>query len=311
MSIEHAEEPRIERNAPFFIVGSARSGTTMLRLMLNAHPEVAVPPESRFIVELYTGAEEVETSEFIDQLGRHRRFMTWDLPKEAVREELEDRPRVRFTDAVRAAFRAYAQVNGKVRWGDKTPRYVQHIPLLARLFPDARFIHLVRDGRNVALSYADVPFGPKTITRVARLWSDRVSSGSASGRPLGPTRYIEIHYEDLVEDAEGQAKSLCEYLDLEFDPGMLEYTERSRGAVLPRAARYNPHVAEKPIPSIRSWENGMPSSQVELFEALAGPVLSSLGYPRRFPNPGADARVRAALGRLGVPIGRIKSTRPT
>ena len=291
---------------PFFIVGSARSGTTLLRLILNAHPEVAVPPESRFITELWTGQHEIELRGFLDALAAHKRFETWDLPIEAVAEEISGTTKVDYADAVSAAFSAYARVNGKSRWGDKTPRYVEHIELLARLFPGARFIHLVRDGRNVALSYANVPFGPKTVGKAAALWRARVIAGRTDGVTLGGQRYLEMRYEDLVEDPAGETKDICEFLDLTFDPGMLDYTERARGSVLPRASMYNPRVTEPPQMNVRSWQDSMPPDQVEIFEAVAGDALSLLAYERRFPEPGWKARTVGKLSLAGLPIGKIK-----
>lgn len=293
---------------PFFIVGSARSGTTLLRLMLNAHPLVAVPPESRFVVELWTGAESVNVAELLAKLAAHPRFQTWDLPVEMVEQELDTGAEAPYATVIEAAYRAYARVNGKTRWGDKTPRYVESIPLLAKLWPDSRFVHLVRDGRNVALSYADVPFGPKNVVKAAALWASRVRMGVEAGRALEHGRYLEIRYEDLVEDAEGEAKDLCDFLGLDFDPGMLDYTERARGAMLPRAKKYNPHVAERPISKVRSWEESMPPAQVEVFEAVAGDVLSQLGYERRHPRPGPRARIVAAAGKAGAPVAPLKPT---
>lgn len=293
-----------EGKPPFFIVGSARSGTTLLRLMLNAHRSVAVPPESRFITELQLDDKPVQVERFLNALGSHKRFQTWDLPLEAVRNELEGDV-VPYADAIAAAYRAYARVHGKSRWGDKTPRYVEHIPFLAGLFPEARFIHLIRDGRNVALSYAHVPFGPKNVSKAASLWADRVSKGCRDGRALAAGRYIEIRYEDLVEDAAGEARDICGFLDLEFDPGMLEYTERARGAVLDRAAKFNPNVTKKPT-TTRSWESEMPDRHVAIFEAIAGDCLSELGYERRFPRPPLGAALLARLGMMGVSVGRLK-----
>jgi hypothetical protein len=293
-------------SAPFFIVGSARSGTTLLRLILNAHPDVAVPPESRFVVELWTGDREVDTGGFLGRLGAHHRFHTWDLPIEAVRDEIGGATRLTYADAMGAAFAAYARVQGKSRWGDKTPRYVEDIPLLAGLWPTSRFIHLIRDGRDVARSYADVPFGPKTVGKAARLWADRVRTGITDGRRLETGRYLEINYEDLVDDAEGETKDICDFLQLDFDPGMLDYTERARGSVLPRASMYNPNVTQKPSRT-RSWRESMSPRQVEIFEAIAGDVLSELGYERAFPEPSGTARAIAKLGAAGLPVGRIKS----
>jgi hypothetical protein len=295
-----------EEGPPFFIVGSARSGTTLLRLILNAHPRVTVPPESRFITELWDGRDEVFVEDLLASLAANERFQMWRIPIAAVREELGPAQRAPYAEVMAAAYQAYAHSQGKTRWGDKTPRYIEHIPLLARMWPRARFVHLVRDGRNVALSYADVPFGPKTVAAAAALWATRVMAGIRAGRSLGPGRYLEIRYEDLVEDPQRELKSICDFLGLQYDPAMLDYTATAPHDALPRATHYNPRLMQPLLRHVRSWERHMPDRQVEVFEAVAGDVLSQLGYPRRHPNPGPAARLQASLARMGVPLGRLK-----
>lgn len=287
---------------PFFIVASARSGTTYLRLALNAHPEVAVPPESRFVTELYEGPE-VDRDRFLARLGEHKRFAAWGLEPAAVGEVIGDRARLPYADAVAAAYAAYCRAQGKTRWGDKTPRYVENIPLLAGLFPDARFVHIIRDGRNVALSYSHVDFGPRNVARAARLWAGRVSTGMRDGRRLPPGRYLEISSEDLAEDPAGEVEDVCEFLDIPFDPTMLDEEQRARGAVDKPQHNYDPKVAGRPRMS--SWETDMKLPDVEVFEAVAGHVLSECGYRRRFPTPGLSARLKASLALRGLPIGRL------
>ncbi|MDP9068664.1 MAG: sulfotransferase [Actinomycetota bacterium] len=295
-----------DQDPPFFIVGSARSGTTFLRLTLNAHPDVAVPPESRFITELRQGRDQVDPPSFLQSLAAHKRFEAWDLPIEAVAEELAGAATVPYADAVAAAYRAYARRRGKSRWGDKTPRYVLNVPELAGLFPESRFIHLIRDGRDVALSYADVPFGPKNIAKAAELWANRVAAGLRDGRTLERGRYIEIMYADLVEDNEGEIKDICAFIGVPFVSSMLDPQETQKGA-LARADKYNPHVKQQPIRRIRSWKTDMPPEHVEIFEAVAGDVLSELGFERRYPNPSAAARLKARAGIAGAPVGKIRS----
>ena len=295
------------QDVPFFIVGSARSGTTLLRVILNAHPEVTVPPESRFITELWRGSADVQVDAFLGALEKHQQFRSWNLDIGLVKAELGSGT-VRYADAIEAAYRAYAKRAGKLRWGDKTPRYVENIPFIAELFPGSRFVHLVRDGRDVALSYAKVPFGPKTVAKAASLWARRVLLGVNEGRRLGDDRYREFRYEDLVDDAEGTTRKLCTFLGIEFVPDMMEYTEKASEFVLEKAKTYNPKVLQKPSKSARSWETEMPSRHEEVFEAVAGHVLDLFEYPRRFPQPSTRAKTAATLGRLGLPIGRLKTT---
>ena len=289
----------------FFIVGSARSGTTLLRLVLNAHGQVAVPPESRFVTELWSGEDEVIVDDLLQQLAEHRLFRVWELEIDDVRREVGDAQRARYADVIEAAYKVWARSKEKSCWGDKTPRYIEQIPLLARLWPEAKFIHQIRDGRNVVLSYGDVPFGPKTVGKAADLWAKRVKAGLANGRPLGPERYMEIRYEEFVSDPPNQTKALCDFLGVAFDPGMLDYAEKARTDILPRAARYNPHVTKPPTASLRSWETELPARHIEMFEAIAGDVLDMLEYPRRYPEPSVGARAFASLSRSGLPIGRL------
>jgi hypothetical protein len=280
--------------APFFIVGSARSGTTLLRVILNAHPKVTVPPESRFVTELWHGSDHVDVEAFLRELEGHRQFKSWNLPIDSVRAALAGRDNVPYATAIEAVYTAYARRVDKEIWGDKTPRYVDHIPFLAGLFPGARFVHLVRDGRDVALSYAKVPFGPKTVAKAAALWARRVRVGVTEGRRLGDSRYKEIRYEDLVDAPEDTTRSLCAFLGIEFDPDMMEYTEKAPEFVFDKAKTYNPKVLQKPTKNARSWETEMPPGHEEAFEAVAGDVLDLFEYPRRFPAPSARAKAAAA-----------------
>ena len=292
--------------APFFIVGSARSGTTFLRLTMNAHPDIAVPPESRFITELNPGMDQVEVGDFLHRLASHPRFAAWELPIEAVQAQLHGLTRASYADAISAVYTAYAHAQAKSRWGDKTPRYVLNIPELAALFPNSRFIHLIRDGRDVALSYADVPFGPTNVAKAAELWANRVAKGLRDGRELERGRYIEIMYADLVEDNEGEVKDICAFIGAPFHPAMLDPQETKKGA-LARADKYNKHVTEQPIKRVRSWKTDMPPEHIEIFEAVAGDVLSELGFERRFPSPSLSARLKAKAGIAGAPVGKIRS----
>ena len=273
---------------------------------MNAHPDIAVPPESRFITELHAGSDDVEVGEFLHQLASHSRYSAWELPIESVQAQLQGLTRASYSDAISAAYTAYAHAHGKTRWGDKTPRYVLNIPELAELFPTSRFIHLIRDGRDVTLSYADVPFGPTNVAKAAELWANRVAKGLRDGRELERGRYIEILYTDLVEDNEGEIKDICAFISADFDPSMLDPQETKKGA-LARADKYNKHVTEQPIRRVRSWKTDMPPEHVEIFEAVAGDLLSELGFERRYPNPSSIARLKARAGMAGLPVSKIRS----
>jgi hypothetical protein len=262
-----------------------------------------MPLESRFIVELYKGPQ-VEVDGFLSELAAHPRFKTWELPVARVAEEIGAREEIPYPEAIEAAYTAYARSRGKARWGDKTPRYVEDIPFLAKLFPSTKFIHIIRDGRNVALSYSNVDFGPKTLAKAARLWRRRVSAGIRDGRALPPGRYFEIRSEDLAEDPEGEARDICEFLGIEYAPSMFEDSERKKGVKKQAKLNYEPQVAGRARMS--SWKEDMRPQDVEVFEVIAGDLLSELGYERRFPRPSVGARAKAKLALAGVPLARLK-----
>jgi Sulfotransferase family len=285
---------------PFpFIVGRGRSGTTLLRTMFDSHPDVAFPPESHFIVglglsqDLYDSDGGFASDVFLRRLMSRPHFQRWELPTEDVRAAFDDGIGS-YADAIRRVYSIYATHQGKHRYGDKTPSHVLHISYLAQLFSEGRFIHLIRDGRNGALSYLKEPFGPSTVGEAAIWWKRMVVAGRTAGKQLDERRYREVHYESLVEDPEATLRDLCEFIDVSFDEAMLHYYDRpdilSRFGIR-ASAHQNVHRA--PTANIRDWRAEMSREDVALFEAIAGDLLSELGYERAMTKVPLSAKVEA------------------
>jgi Sulfotransferase family len=289
---------------PFpFIVGYGRSGTTLLRAMLDAHREVAIPDESHFVVPMlslrrrYERTDGFDVDRFTADLMAHFGFRGWGLPPEEAMAAFRAEPPRSVPEGLRAAYRLYAMHHGKPRYGDKTPIHVLHVPLLARGFPEARFVHLIRDGRDVACSYKDQSFGPRNVVEAAIRWKRAVRRGRAAGLRLGPGRYLELRYEALVSDAEASLREVCGVADLAFDPKMLRYFEDHR------VASERPHyrnVARPPTPGLRDWRREMAPADVAAFEAIAGGLLEEFGYRRGAPHLSPGDRARAAARWTGV-----------
>lgn len=268
---------------PFF-VGAARSGTTLLRAMFDSRPDMAVPWESYFVVGLSRQLDRYQSNggfavdRFLDDLtGRH--FPRWGLAAGEVRDAvLEGRPGD-YAEAVRLVFALYASRHGKTRYGDKTPDYVFSMPALAGLFPESRFVHIVRDGRDVALSLLDVTWGPGTVEEAALWWREATSAGRLAGRELGPDRYREVRYEDLVDDPPSVLRPLCRFLALEWTPQMLRYFERAdelAGADL--FPQHHQRLALPPTKGLRDWRSRMTPDQLAKFHSVAGDLLQELDY---------------------------------
>ncbi len=300
-----------------FIVGRGRSGTTLVRSMLTAHPEMAIPYESHFPVTMALAGSRYEDEDgdtldvprFLTDLLGNWAFKRWDLPKEKVvatfsTESPEDLP-----DALRLVYRTYAEHHGKYRFGEKTPSFVLHIPLLARLFPESRFVHVIRDGRDVALSYLRGGWGPKDVEEAAIYWRRFVERGRRDGAKLEPGRYLEVRYEDLLDDPEHHARTLCSFVDLDFDDRMLRYFESPD--VVPGGLRRHLELAHQnlknpPTKGMRDWRREMPRADIAVFEALAGDLLSTLGYERVFGRRSVTAELRASRARLDVQMRRAR-----
>jgi hypothetical protein len=283
---------------PFaFVVGCGRSGTTLVRAMLDAHPQIAVPYESYFPVWFARQRTRYETpagfalDRFIDDFLAHESFLHWGLDAATTREFLRAAEPGNYPDAIRACFAAYASAHGKPRYVDKTPIFVNHIPALASLFPEAVFVHLVRDGRDVALSRTQVAWGTRQFAQEGLRWRDEVERGRRDGRALGAARYHEVHYEALLEDPERAARELCEFIGVEFDPAMLRYYERV-DQVLGSQPYPDEHqnLLRPPTKGLRSWRAELDADRVALFEQLAGPTLRRFGYPTE--SRSASGRVR-------------------
>ncbi len=269
--------------------------------MLERHPDLAIPPESYFPVSLHAKhSGSLDRAALAGDLALNPRFADWGLSEAATRSALAGA--TDYASAMRSLYSAYAASAGKRRYGDKTPAFVLHMELLASLFPEARFIHLIRDGRDVAASLVETEFGPGRITRAAEVWTRRVTRGRASGRALGPGRYFEFHYEALVDDTASTLKDICASIELDMRSDMLE---PSRDTVIPQRELAHHGSLSKPVTKgLRDWRRDMPPRDVAAVEAVAGEMLSELGYERAYPSVPLTARVRA-----GVEHARSQATR--
>ncbi|MFZ5610051.1 MAG: sulfotransferase family protein [Pseudomonadota bacterium] len=203
---------------PLFIIGCGRSGTTLLRLMLNAHSAFAIPEESHFIYHLARdraagryrkGLNDEKTwAALLDYFENHSFVQRWGLAMPALMARLRALPQHSFKHVFATIFAAYREQQGKPLWGDKTPMHVNYMFLVRRFFPNARFLHIIRDGREVAMSLLTRTWGPRHINHAGYYWKWLVLAGLVGGHLMGPARYRQIRYEDLVRDPEGVLRAV-------------------------------------------------------------------------------------------------------
>jgi hypothetical protein len=231
-------------------------------------------------------------------------YHDFQLDRGRVEARLHALPRPMLSDVLHAVYAEYAGQRGKPRWGDKTPGYVEQLRRLDALFPDCLVIHLIRDGRDAALSMLARGVGPRTLYDAAKEWAGRVKRGRRDGESLlGPSRYLEVYYERLVAEPREVLQRICDFIGEPMDDRMLEF-HRDASRHIPAVERYKHETATRPVTTERAgrWERDMPLLDVLVVQAIAGRLLAEHGYslkrsPLAWPV-GAAVRCRLAGERL-------------
>src|SRR5215217_6853051 len=247
---------------PRFIVGNDRSGTTMLRLILDRGPDLAIPPESMFLTDFadvfdHGGPEPGTEQALMAQVWEHPKVRLWELPgpPPAVPAGLAPADAYRFV--VEAPYAAYAAAQGKPYWADKTPHYVHHVDHLLRVWPRARFVVLVRDGRDVALSLRRMPFGPNNAWAAAQWWARGIRAGVRAAQ-RHPDAVRTIRYEDLARAPREEVPRLCEFLGLGYHEDMLALEKADRARIVRDQASWFPTLFDGiNTVAVGRWEREM------------------------------------------------------
>jgi hypothetical protein len=260
----------------------------MLGSLLGAHSECIVTPESQFKIEalrmLARSRGNTSLADVLEMICSHPRFKLWDVHVDRV-EGL-----AQATDLgslLTWLVQKYAQSRGKpdaTVWIDHTGANSRYAPRLLELFPEARFIHLVRDGRAVTASVMPLDWGPNSVQRAAHWWTEHLAYGLASEGYL-EQRAIRLTFEDLVTSPEASLRKLCDLLGLTFEREMIH----ADGFDVPSFTRTQHRLVGEPPDASRAdrWKHELTSREIEVFESLTGDLLVALGYELQF---GAHAR---------------------
>jgi sulfotransferase family protein len=293
-------------NPCVFIVGCPRSGTTLLRHMVGAHPQIAITPEAHWIplwFEQRRGLtpEGDVTCELISELLAHPKFAMFRLGHEELMSLLGSGQPISYADFVTGIFDLYGMARGKKLVGNKTPDSARRMNSLHALWPQARFVHLIRDGRDVALSLMNwtrvrnkkpgtFPTWKNDPVSTAALWWElNVRCGRNAGECLGSELYYELRYESLIANPVEECTKLCAFLGLPFDEAILRFHEKPEESMPPQGSEWQPVTA-----GLRDWRTQMTAEDVELFEAAAGDLLAELGYARTLANLRPEAMEHSA-----------------
>jgi hypothetical protein len=278
-----------------------------LQRIVDAHPQIAITPEMHWITDYFRhgkwlGPEGRVTPEQVAAMMEHKRFRQFEFSRAQFQELLVGGEPIPYVTFLNRLFALYARNKNKPIVGNKTPAYVRRIPTLHQLWPEARFVHLLRDGRDVCLSILNWNHADRTAGRYATWsedpvattalwWKRKVRLGLQGGRALPPGQYHEIRYEELLARPVAECTKLCAFIGVAYSDAMPRFHEGR--------TRSEPGLDAKqawlPItPGLRDWRTQMPPEQVERFEAVAGDLLEELGYERGAVQPSAAVVNHAA-----------------
>lgn len=263
-----------------FVFGAARSGTTILNNLLFRHFSYGMGPEGTFLAEwakrlprygdltedanLRRLVSEIAECDMLDiARRRYRHNPRYDVSPELILAKLRERS---YAGVIYSIFENMAELQGCARIGNKNPAYAQEFPLLNRLFPtQAKYLAIVRDGRDVALSIVQRRWGLSSCYAAAKFWLQSMTALAAMHQQLGPDRLHVISYEDLLRQPRETLESVRAFLGIppqeaDIDAAVAELTQGERAA------------------NFDKWKQQMSVRDLRMFEGLAGPMLEKYGY---------------------------------
>jgi hypothetical protein len=264
--------------SPVFVVGCPRSGTTLVQTMLDSHPRLSVLYEANFLIDIPLGLRSslANASEALTLVEAHPNFRADSFDARTASTVCRELGITDAAGAMRVLAASYALAQGKKRLGTKTPKGLLHLAELAIVYPDAQFIHVIRDGRDSASSQERV--SDRSVVQGAVLWRTGMRTGRRAGRCLGSNRYLEVRLEELLSSPEEQIRRMCAFLGEDFDQSLLYFHTAARGRVPPSDLPIHPRLGEPPRPLSPSREDAATGLAQRVVAALIDAELVELGY---------------------------------
>ena len=274
MDINKEELRAVMKTPPVFIVGCQRSGTSFLYRTLSEILGIGFGRDNTMFANMFYTIDQYGDLNIDSNLMKfltniedspvfQKRFKQLRIANDEFISCIEDR---QYSNIIRAIYAYWAITHGKKRWGGKTPDYTGHYKLLIDLFPDVKIIHVVRDGRDVALSFINQWWGPKDILVAADYWKKRIKTGASGKYILSPNVWYEIKYEDLLTCPQETFAGLLKFLQLDRDSNqaLVDFEQK----ILPNIKKNNCY----------KWKKSFPNKDILLFEKIAGKQLEEYGY---------------------------------
>jgi Sulfotransferase family len=274
-------------NRPVFVGACPRSGTTLLRTMLDSHPEIGIPRETRFVLESWErrrhfgDLRELENRLRLANWIFKRKKSRWrvlGLDRDEAIERLVLAPPT-LGSIVATCFLMYAEKQGKERWGDKRPTYAARMRALWDLFPNAQFVNVIRDPRACVASMRQVGWYPDNVPAAVELWERCVKGAHSWRRKLAPDQFLEVQYEALVTEPEETLTRVARFAGLAADTSAIEEMLRYHQREERRNQRFHVNVSH-PLDDTRisRWTDVLDPVEVAFIERATRPFMERYGY---------------------------------
>lgn len=293
---------------PVFVVGMPRSGTTLLSSMLDAHSDLVIAPETHYFTRCWTGeplSDATDAQGMLDRLFQQPGVADMALSaaeREAIHARVRSLHRPSHADVLRAVTTVFAARTSARAWGEKTPDHLRYVPEMARQFPEAVFVAIVRDPRDVCLSLQSVPWNRDTLPEQAWTWRSYVERMNHY-RAAYPDRFYDLRYEDLITNPKRELRAVCDFLAMPFEPAMLAFHQQEDRSFDAHREPWKEKTEQAVDPTNQQkWRTQMPEAERVIVELIAGNRLESYDYastPVQW-RPSLVARVLAHLVRAAL-----------
>ncbi len=258
-------------------------------MILASHSRLTIPPETWYVLRLLENFDPTsaltasEAAAAAKLMVSHYRWPDMNIDAKDFEREVQDLKNPQLRDVVEIVYRTHLERDGKPRWGDKTPGYIRIVPELIAMFPDSKFIHFYRDGRDVARSFQVQGWYGRWLHENTREWNESLDYNARwRSSPLAH-RVLQVRYEDLVLDTEKSLRDICHFLDEEYEPQMLSWQNHVEELVPAREAHIHGKLKNTPNrEDVYRWKKEMSAREVLVSEAFMGRHLEEMGYERRY-----------------------------
>ena len=291
----------IKFESPGFIVGAERSGTTLLSAIINRHSQVCITPETKFFQYLYgyrrglKGFQKDWPASLDSIMHKMKHTPDWQPSSKEIIQRINNASEApEISEFLKALGDSIAETRNKELWIEKTPNHIRYLKQIRHFFPDAPIIHLVRDGRDVAESHSRMEWQKGSYFNCLMEWKDGIRK--AEKFMVSDKRFETIRFEDLIGHTDKTVRSICEFLGIEYEPGML-VADGSESNLIESGMKHKELIKE-PINTdkLKVWQKILPVENQQLATMMISDDLKRWNYENSYPISRLAIRIWTSIG---------------